>query len=42
VSDSWTVREITLVRSDLRPDGARYETVAQWELGAADPPGLAG
>jgi 2'-5' RNA ligase len=30
VEASWTVDEVTLVRSTLRPDGARYEIVARW------------
>jgi 2'-5' RNA ligase len=34
VSARWTVREITLVRSDLRPEGARYEVVGRWPLGS--------
>jgi 2'-5' RNA ligase len=34
VSDPWLVGEVTLVSSDLRPDGARYEVVGRWTLGA--------
>jgi 2'-5' RNA ligase len=30
--DRWTVDEITLVASDLRPDGARYQVVGRWPL----------
>ncbi|MGH9114506.1 MAG: RNA 2',3'-cyclic phosphodiesterase [Acidimicrobiales bacterium] len=32
-SAGWTVGEITLVQSDLRPSGARYEVVSRWALG---------
>lgn len=31
---SWAVSELTLVRSNLHPDGARYEVVGRWSLGA--------
>jgi 2'-5' RNA ligase len=33
ISGRWTVREVTLVRSDLRADGARYEVIGRWPLG---------
>jgi 2'-5' RNA ligase len=35
VSGRWTVKEVTLVRSDLRPDGARYHVIDRWPLGQA-------
>jgi 2'-5' RNA ligase len=31
-SDEWRVTEITLVQSDLRPDGARYDLLDRWRL----------
>ncbi|MGH9057651.1 MAG: 2'-5' RNA ligase family protein, partial [Acidimicrobiales bacterium] len=30
---SWTVGEITLVQSDLRASGARYQVLHRWALG---------
>jgi 2'-5' RNA ligase len=30
---SWPVEELTLVRSDTRPDGAVYEVIERWPLG---------
>jgi 2'-5' RNA ligase len=33
VTGRWAVTEVTLVRSDLRPDGARYHVVGRWPLG---------
>jgi RNA 2',3'-cyclic 3'-phosphodiesterase len=33
VDEAWTVSAVTLVSSDLRPDGARYEVVDRWGLG---------
>jgi RNA 2',3'-cyclic 3'-phosphodiesterase len=33
VSDQWMVGEVTLVSSDLRPEGARYDVVGRWALG---------
>ncbi len=33
LDERWTVGEITLVRSDLQPDGARYEVIDRWRLG---------
>jgi len=33
ISDRWRVTEITLVKSDLRPDGARYDVLDRWRLG---------
>jgi 2'-5' RNA ligase len=33
VADEWRVTEITLVQSDLRPDGARYAVLDRWRLG---------
>jgi len=33
LGDRWTVSEITLVSSDLRPEGARYQVVGRWPLG---------
>jgi 2'-5' RNA ligase len=33
VEAAWNVSEVTLVSSDLRPDGARYEIVDRWGLG---------
>jgi 2'-5' RNA ligase len=41
VSDQWTVGELTLVSSDLRPQGARYEVIDRWTL-QAGAGGLAG
>jgi 2'-5' RNA ligase len=32
-SGRWRITEITLVRSDLRPEGARYEVLGRWPLG---------
>lgn len=32
VESRWDVRELTLVRSELRPTGARYEVVERWPL----------
>lgn len=32
IADRWSVTEITLVRSDLRPEGARYEVLDRWAL----------
>jgi RNA 2',3'-cyclic 3'-phosphodiesterase len=34
MSERWTVREISLVCSELRPHGAEYEVVGRWRLGA--------
>jgi 2'-5' RNA ligase len=34
MSARWTVDELTLVASTLRPDGARYDVVGRWPLGA--------
>jgi RNA 2',3'-cyclic 3'-phosphodiesterase len=34
---SWTVRDITLVRSTLNPAGARYQVVERWALGGTAP-----
>jgi RNA 2',3'-cyclic 3'-phosphodiesterase len=34
VCDQWMAGEVTLVSSDLRPDGARYDVVGRWALGA--------
>ena len=31
---SWAVTELTLVQSTLDPDGARYDVVGRWALGA--------
>jgi 2'-5' RNA ligase len=36
LSARWRVTEITLVQSDLRPDGARYEVLARWPLQGGD------
>ncbi len=33
VADQWWVTDLSLVRSELRADGARYEVVARWPLG---------
>ena len=33
VAGQWRVADLTLVRSELRADGARYEVVARWPLG---------
>lgn len=33
MSARWTVEELTLVASTLRPDGARYQVVGRWPLG---------
>jgi 2'-5' RNA ligase len=32
VAARWSVTEITLVRSDLQPEGARYEVLDRWSL----------
>jgi 2'-5' RNA ligase len=34
---TWPVEGITLVRSDLRPDGAVYTVLGRWPLGRPDP-----
>ena len=34
LTDAWTVREITLVRSQLRAEGARYDVIGTWSLRA--------
>jgi len=34
LGDRWTVSEITLVSSELRAEGARYQVVGRWPLGA--------
>jgi 2'-5' RNA ligase len=34
IGERWRVTEITLVQSDLRPQGARYQVVGRWALGA--------
>jgi 2'-5' RNA ligase len=41
VSDEWMVGEVTLVSSDPRPEGARYEVIGRWAL-RAGAGGLAG
>jgi 2'-5' RNA ligase len=33
MSDQWSVTEITLVQSDLQPEGARYHVLDRWRLG---------
>jgi 2'-5' RNA ligase len=33
VVGGWMVDEMTLVRSDLQPEGARYEVIGRWSLG---------
>jgi 2'-5' RNA ligase len=33
VEEAWTVTEVTLVSSHLRPEGARYEVADSWGLG---------
>jgi RNA 2',3'-cyclic 3'-phosphodiesterase len=33
IRQSWTVDEISLVRSELHPAGARYEAIGRWPLG---------
>src|SRR5579863_3680057 len=35
--DRWTVREITLVRAELRAEGARYDVIDAWSLQAGCP-----
>jgi 2'-5' RNA ligase len=37
VFGDWTVRELQLYRSHLRPSGAVYEVLAAWPLAAAAP-----
>jgi RNA 2',3'-cyclic 3'-phosphodiesterase len=37
LSDAWSVTEITLVRSELRAVGARYDIVDTWSLQAGCP-----
>ena len=32
VDARWSAHEVTLVRSTLRPDGARYEIVERWPV----------
>jgi 2'-5' RNA ligase len=32
LSARWLATELTLVQSDLRPDGARYEVLQRWQL----------
>ena len=32
IGGTWTVDELTLVASHLRPDGARYEVIERWPL----------
>jgi RNA 2',3'-cyclic 3'-phosphodiesterase len=32
VTDRWTVTEVTLVRSDLQAEGARYDVTDRWSL----------
>jgi 2'-5' RNA ligase len=36
VADRWRVTDLTLVRSDLRPDGARYEVLERWVLAGGE------
>jgi RNA 2',3'-cyclic 3'-phosphodiesterase len=37
LSATWPVCEVTLVASDLHPEGARYSTVAHFPLNAGGP-----
>ena len=37
VEASWVVDDVALVRSILRPDGARYETVERYRTAVAEP-----
>ena len=38
VAAGWSVRELTLVSSDLLSGGASYEVVGSWPLGSVEPP----
>jgi 2'-5' RNA ligase len=35
LTEQWRVTEITVVQSDLRPDGARYDVLDRWPLRGA-------
>lgn len=37
LAGTWTVREVTLVRSTLSPSGARYQVAGRWALGGPVP-----
>lgn len=37
VDATWQPEQVALVASRLRPDGARYETLAAWPVGATTP-----
>jgi 2'-5' RNA ligase len=36
ISAAWEPMEVALVESNLRPDGARYDTLATWSLESTD------
>jgi 2'-5' RNA ligase len=36
VADRWWVADLSLVRSDLRPEGARYEVLDRWPLAGGE------
>jgi 2'-5' RNA ligase len=37
LTDRWTVTEVTLVRTELRAEGARYDVIDRWSLSAGCP-----
>jgi RNA 2',3'-cyclic 3'-phosphodiesterase len=37
LTERWTVTEVTLVRSELRAEGARYDVTDRWSLQAGSP-----
>jgi len=41
ITAAWKPNEVALVESTLRPDGARYDTLTTWKIGAHEPASIA-